>query len=185
MVQTQSSAVVPQKVYRPDGIWRIIYLFIPAFSLALGAILLVVALSKTQNTAIRAVLLAGAGIMALLGVLLFLGFQRVHLVTSSQGVILYGVGYKVYTPWNNIKELGADWYGGNDEYEGFLFYRPAVFGLSVEEGMRQQVPVIQGWILLAVPMSRYTYMLPLVGFLNDYTRQELLEDAKKYAHGTF
>ncbi|GHO72352.1 hypothetical protein KSD_01230 [Ktedonobacter sp. SOSP1-85] len=101
-----------------------------------------------------------------------------------------------HTSWDNIKELSKDWYGGNSAYftrfyqpakrvEGFIFYRPAVFGLSVEDGLRQQVPVIQGWALLAVQMSRFSHMLPLDGFLNEQTRQELIKDAKKYAPQTF
>ncbi|GHO49109.1 hypothetical protein KSX_72720 [Ktedonospora formicarum] len=51
--------------------------------------------------------------------------------------------------------------------------------------MKRHVPVIQGMVLLAVQMSRYTHMLPLAGFLNEQTRQELTEDAKKYAPQTF
>lgn len=197
MVQTQSSALVSQKVYRQNGIWRVMHLFILALGLGFGALLLIMSLSMAHlDTATRTVLLVGAGILASLGILLFLGFQRMRLVVSSQGVILYGIGYKVYTPWDNIKELSTDWYGGNSAYftrfyqprqlvEGFLFYRPAAFGLSIEDGMKQHVPVIQGMALLAVQMSRYTHMLPLAGFLNEQTRQELIEDAKKYAPQTF
>ncbi|GHO84766.1 hypothetical protein [Dictyobacter formicarum] len=197
MAQTQSSTVAPQKVYKPTSTSQMMSLLIPVLGLGMGVMLLISALSTPHlDTATRAVLLVGAGIIALLGILVFLGFRRVHLVTSSQGVVLYGLGYKVYTPWSNIKELGTDWYGGNNLYgtrfyrsgkssEGFLFYKPAVFGISIEEGMRRNVAVIQGWALLAVQLSRYANMLPLTGFLNDDTRQELIDDAKKYALKTF
>ncbi|GHO49952.1 hypothetical protein [Ktedonospora formicarum] len=190
MVRTDSSALVPQKVYRQNRIWLVMHLFVLALGLGLGILFLVLSLRMASiDRASRAVLLVGAAILASLGILVFLGFRRVCLVTSSQGVILYGLGYKVYTPWDNIKELSTDWYGGNSAYatrfyqprhlvEGFLLYRPAVFGLSVEEGMKRHVPVIQGMVLLAVQMSRYTHMLPLAGFLNEQTRQELIEDAQ-------
>ena len=197
MAQAQSPTVAPQKVYQPTNISQIMFLIILAVCLGLGAIVLVAALNTPHiDTATRAVLLAGTCIITLLGIVIFLGLRRTRIVTSSQGVILYGLGYKVYTPWSNIKELGTDWYGGNNlystrfyqpekSYEGFLFYKPAVFGISIEEGMRRNVAVIQGWVLLAVQLSRYANMLPLTGFLNDDIRQELIDDAKKYAPKTF
>lgn len=197
MVQSQSSPFMgPTKVYRQNSVWRVMYLLILALGLGLGVFLLVIALSIASDTATRAVELVGAGIMALLGILVFIGCQRMRLVTSPQGVILYALGYKVYTPWDNIEALGTDWYGGNNASsvrvsqparltEGFIFSRPAVFGITVEEGIRQHVPVIQGMALLAVQMSRYTKMLPLAGFLNEKTRQELINEAKTYAPQTF
>lgn len=196
MVQAQSSVLAPQKVYKQNSILLVAHLFILALGLGFGVLFLVLSLRMAIDIGSRIVFLFGAGIMAVLGVLVFIGFRRMRLITSPQGVILNGLGYKVYTPWDNIKELKTDWYGGNNAYstrfyqpaklvEGFIFYRPAVFGLSVEDGLRQHVPVIQGMVLLAVQMSRYTHMLPLAGFLNEQTRQELIEDAKKYAPQTF
>ncbi|GHO63132.1 hypothetical protein KSC_020240 [Ktedonobacter sp. SOSP1-52] len=196
MVQAQSSVSAPQKIYKQNSILLVAHLFLLALGLGFGVLFLVLSLRMAIDLGSRIVGLFGAAIMAVLGVLVFLGFRRMRLITSPQGVILNGLGYKVYTPWDNIKELKTDWYGGNNAYsprlyqpaklvEGFIFYRPAVFGLSVEDGLRQHVPVIQGWTLLAVQMSRFSHMLPLAGFLNEQTRQELIEDAKKYAPQTF
>lgn len=39
--------------------------------------------------------------------------------------------------------------------------------------------------LLAVKISRVADMLPLTGFLDETTRRELIDDAKKYAPQTF
>lgn len=196
-MNTQPSASSPQKVYRQIGIWRAAPLFILALGLGLSIMFLILLFTGSRfDIASRIILLVGAIIMAALGVLLFVGLKRVRLVTSSQGVILYGVGYKVYTPWDNIKDISKDWYGGNDFHygqfyqpsqrvEGFLFYRPAVFGPTIEEGMRQHIAVIQGMALLAVKISRFTNMLPLNGFLDETTRRELIDDARKYAPQTF
>ena len=192
----QPAASSPQKVYTQIGIWRVMPLLILALGLGFSAMFLVLFFTGARfDTASRIVFLVGAIIMALLGVLLFVGFRRMRLVTSPQGVILYGVGYKVYTPWDNIKEIGEDSYGGNNAYgrfyqaskrvEGFLFYRPALFGLTIEEGIQQHTAVIQGIALLAVQVTRFVNMLPLSGFLDETTRRELIDDAKKYAPQTF
>lgn len=197
MMNTQSSASPEQKVYRQIGILRMMPLLILALGLGFSVMFLVLFFTGSRfDMASRIVMLVGAVIMAALGVLLFVGLRRMRLVTSPQGVILYGIGYKVYTPWENIKGIGEDRYGGNNAYgtryyqpsrrmEGFIFYRPALFGMSIEEGIRSHVAVIQGIVLMAVKTSRYNNMLPLSGFLDATTRQELIDDAKKYAPQTF
>ncbi|GLV60276.1 hypothetical protein KDH_70960 [Dictyobacter sp. S3.2.2.5] len=198
MTQTQSpSDKVTTKVYKMNDNVQKMWWAIPIFGIGMGAILLVAALRMSYvDIATRAMLIGGAVIIALIGILVFLGARHIRLVTSSRGVTLYGIGYTVYTPWSNIKKLATDQYGGNSmygtrfyqpsrTYEGFLFYRPAVSGLPVKEGMRRNVAVIHGWALMGVQISRYTNMLPLTGFLNDFTRKELLNDAKKYAPDTF
>ncbi|GHO67958.1 hypothetical protein KSC_068500 [Ktedonobacter sp. SOSP1-52] len=195
MVQAQSSASAPQKVYKQNSILLVAHLFLLALGLGLGVPFIQLS-NMFLDIASRIVMLVLGAITPVLSILVFIGFRRMRLVTSSEGVILYGLGSKVYTPWDNIKELRKDWYGGNSAYftrfyrtgqriEGFIFYRPAVFGLSVEDGIKQHVPAIQGWVLLAAQMSRYRHMLPLEGFLNEQTRQELIADAKKYAPQTF
>jgi hypothetical protein len=195
MMNTQSTASSPQKVYRQIGLWRIMPLLMLALGLGFSSMFVVLIFTVTSDPASRIVFLVGALIMAVLGVLLFIGLRGMRLVTSPQGVILYGVGYRVYTPWDNIKGIGEDSYGGNNgigrfyqasrRVEGFLFYRPALFGLTIEEGLQQHTAVIQGMVLLAVQITRYVNMLPLSGFLNETTRQELIDDAKKYAPHTF
>jgi hypothetical protein len=195
MMNIQPAASSPQKVYRQIGIWRVMPLAILALGLGFSIMFLVLFFTVTGDPATRIVFLVGALIMAVLGALLFIGFRSMRLVTSPQGVILYGVGYKVYTPWDNIKGIGEDSYGGNNRIgrfyqasqrvEGFLFYRPALFGLTIEQGLQQHTAVIQGMVLLAVTISRFVNMLPLSGFLDETTRQELIDDAKKYAPHTF
>ena len=195
MVNAQPAAFSPQKVYRQIGIWRLTPLVPFVFGLGFSIMFLVLFFTFTGDPATRIVFLVSAIIMALFGILLFIGFRRIRLVTSPQGVILYGVGYKVYTPWDNIKKIGEDSYGGNNaigrfrqaskRVEGFLFYRPALFGLTIEEGIQQHRAVIQGLALLAVQVSRFANMLPLSGFLDETTCQELIDDAKKYAPQTF
>ena len=197
MLRNQPDASTPQKVYRQIGLWRITPLLVLALGLGLSILFFVLFFMGTRfDMASRIIFLVGACIMALLGILLFVGFKRTRLVTSPQGVILYGVGYNVYTPWDNVKAIGQDRYGGNTAWnwqfsqpgrrvEGFLFYRPALFGITIEEGMQQHTAVIQGMALLAVQLSRFVNMLPLSGFLDEAARQELTDDAKNYAPHTF
>ena len=195
--QPATTTSIQQKVYRQIGIWRMMPLLILALGLVFSAMFLILFFTGARfDIATRSIFLVGALIMALFGVLLFVGFNKMRLVTSPQGVILYGVGYKVYTPWDNIKAIGEGSYGGNNAYgtrfyqpsrrvEGFLFYQPARFGPTIEDGMQQHIPVIQGMALFAVQISRFANMLPLSGFLDDATRQALTDDAKTYAPQTF
>jgi hypothetical protein len=186
----------PQKVYRPTATTRALFLLPLVVGLGFGVMFLVLFFTFTKfDTATRIVFLIGAIILVALGVSVFLAAQQMRLVTSPQGVLLHSVGYKVYTPWNNIKEIGESWYGGNNRVgragqasrrvEGFIFYRPARVGLPLEEGIQQQSALIQGSILFAATTGGLINMLPLNGFLDETTRKELNEDAKKYAPDTF
>ncbi|HEU5375205.1 MAG TPA: hypothetical protein VFV38_07190, partial [Ktedonobacteraceae bacterium] len=55
------------------------------------------------------------------------------------------VSLKLYTPWKNIAGIG---YGRKHRLQGLTLCEPAVIDVSVKEGIRQEIAVIE--------LTRYT-----------------------------
>ena len=197
---TQSVSSTSQKEYRMLGVWRFAPLLVLAMCIVFSLIFIVLlfTLPKMDN-ATRVVMMIGTLFFWVLGVLLFLGLRRVRLITSPQGIIFYAIGYRIYSPWDNIKGIGEGEYGGNKVYgatyqpsqqvEGLLLRKLAVPGPSIAEGIQHQTSVIEGNRLILAfilaNIARYGNLIPLRGFVNDTVREELLADAKRYAPQNF
>jgi hypothetical protein len=114
--------------------------------------------------------------LILLAVLLLVGLSlrdiwQARLVIASEGITCDGNGYRVYTPWWNIRTSGSMQLGVR-RVSGLLLGQPAVEGVSLAEGMRQQRPVLErsGWLRLeykALPVLR---ALPLLSGLGEGMR---------------
>lgn len=199
-MSTQSVSSTPQKEYRMIGIWRYTPFYVLAMCLAFSLFFLILFFTTFKlDNASRIVMLIGTLIFLVLGGLLYFGSRGTRLVTSPQGVIFYGVGYRVYSPWDNIKGIGEGQYGGNrnvvwnyqapQRVEGLLLRQLAMPGVSVADGIRNHMAVIDSNRLLltiiVTNIARYGNLIPLRGFINDTVREELLADAKHYAPENF
>ena len=199
-MSTQSVSSTPQKEYRMTGIWRFAPFYVLAMCLAFSLlfIVLIFTISKIDNAS-RVVFIVATLFFWVLGGLLFFGFRGTRLVTSPQGVIFYGVGYRVYSPWDNIKGIGEGSYGGNrnmvwnyqapQRVEGLLLRQLAIPGVSVADGIQNHMAVIDSNPLLltiiVANIARYGNLIPLRGFMNDIVREELLAEARHYAPENF
>jgi len=186
------------KEYRPAGKWRLIPLYMVALGLILSIVILIPVFTSPIDTATRIVLIVGALILLLIGVLVGLAFRGTRLVTSPEGVTYHGVGFRVYTPWDNIQGMGEGVYKGNHAYgtrfyqpdrhvEGLLLRNSAVVGYKIEDGIRQHIPVIEVTfpLLATLNMSRFAGVIPTSTFFDDSTYQDFLVDAKRYAPKAF
>ena len=189
------------KHYHPVGLWRMVPLTILAVSvvLSLGFVLLIVFLPSKMDMASRLILsVFGALIFLLIGILLSLGFRGMRLVTSPEGVTYYGIGFRVYTPWDNVKGMGEGVYAGNRaigtrvyqpdrSVKGLLLRQPAVVGYKLNDGIREHIPMIEATfpLVATVNLSRFAGVIPTTTFFNDTTLEDFLADARRYAPSAF
>jgi len=104
---------------------------------------------------------------------------KARLIVAPEGITCYGNGYRLYTPWWNIRNSGSMQLGVR-QVSGLWLERPAVAGLSLAEGLRQQRPALElsGWLRLeykALPLLRT--LAPLGGRLP----RSVDEDMRRYA----
>jgi hypothetical protein len=198
-VNAEAISNLSTKEYRPVGIWRLIPLYTVALGLILSIVILIPLFTAPQiDTATRIVLIVGAFILLLIGVLVGLAFRGTRLVTSTGGVTYHGVGFRVYTPWDNIQGMGEGTYKGNHAYgtrfyqpdrqvKGLLLRNPAVVGYKIQDGIRQHIPVIEVTfpLLAMLNMNRFAGVIPTSTFFDNSTYQDFLVDAKRYAPKAF
>jgi hypothetical protein len=82
--------------------------------------------------------------------LIFFDIPTAHLELSDDGLIFYSNGYRIYTPWENIAEVG--WLPRYRSFPSLIrFKEPAVVGeISFEEGIasRRAVSEKRRWWML-------------------------------------
>ncbi len=82
--------------------------------------------------------------------LIFFDIPTMRLEVSDEGVILYSNGYRIYTPWENIAEIG--WLPRYRSFPSLIRLKePAVVGeISFEEGItsRRAVSEKRRWWML-------------------------------------
>ena len=193
----EATSETPQKEYRLTGVWRLFPWLMLAMGTGFSLVFVVLFfIAPRLDGATMVVLLVGAVIMFVLGVWLYFGLRNMRLVTSPQGVIMHGLGYRVYSPWDNITGMGEAQYGGNNaigrayqpsqRVEGLLLRTPALTECSLNEGIRRRLPVIEPSPLLQmINMRRYANIIPTGSFIDDTTISDLREDAERYAPQTF
>ena len=85
---------------------------------------------------------------------------KIHLELSEEGVIFYGQGYRIYTPWQNISAVG--WSGFSHSFPSlFLLKEPASMGIfSFDKGILSRRAVIEKrrWWLFRPEMKASEYM---------------------------
>jgi hypothetical protein len=176
-----TSASFGQKVYHLRY-WLLFAVLIAACLLTLPVLTIFLALADPADfhngLAVWLILLSlfSLGVAAAL----IFGLWNSRLVIAPEGITYYGIGYRVYSPWWNTKGIGSMWLGAR-LVNGLLLELPASEGVSLQEGMRQQRPVLEvsGWLhleLKALPVLRV--LVPLGG-LSQRSIDEAL-DMRRY-----
>jgi hypothetical protein len=148
-------------------------------------------------------------LLALAAALVF-GLWKIRLVIAPEGITYYGMGFRVYTPWWNIRGIGRMQMGAR-LVNGLLLQYPAVAGVSLEEGVRRQHPVLEtsGWLRLelkslpvlrvlaplgglsrrsvdeALDMRRYGSIVPISLFVRKWQHSEVAAIVSQYAPQVF
>ena len=106
------------------------------------------------------------GILLILLGAFFISTLINHVEVSSEGVVYYGSGLHMYTPWKNIVCITQIRYPLFPLHPttAFVLRQPALLNISLAEGMRQHLPVVEShWMMklfTATPMN-YLWYMPL------------------------
>jgi hypothetical protein len=176
-MNTSTTPVPAQHSYPAWLVWRI-----APFLAALGIITflwIIVFLmpSKTVLTTSSAVTVLHpmiaviSAVMLVLGAFLCLFTMRTRIITTSEGIFCYRAGSCLYSPWHNLDGLEKISMGAF-AIENLRLKRPAIEGLSLEEGMKEEVAVLIRATALriiqeALPWLRTsTLLLSIISALN-------------------
>ena len=106
------------------------------------------------------------GIQLLCAVIIFISTSTNRLEVSSEGVAYYEFGFRMYTPWHNIGGVTYIKHPISSLHVTpvFILRQPAFLNVSIEEGKRQKLAVVEKYwtmkFLTATPMN-YLWYLPL------------------------
>lgn len=167
------------------------------------ALLLLLKISSTYHlTTLALSLLIIACFFVLLLIWISIGISKMRLELFQDGIILYGWGYKVYTPWDNIVGIAglkvpiiSDY---SNAFPGFMSMQPVIKrnvqglrleqearrGMRIQDGMQQKRASMElSWWNPASTMRQYAQIVPVPAVLvnDDRERSELGAYLKKYA----
>lgn len=181
---------IEKKIYRSKRT-QFILLFVSILLITVGIILLFVLVilnpRETLFKKIYALLIIGIFLILLCAFLIFTLTN--HLEVSSEGVVYYGDGFHMYTPWTNIVGITQIRYPFFPSHPTtvFVLRQPALLNISLEEGKRQRLPVVKNYWMMklftATPMN-YLWYMPLHGSLVsafDLEQGELSVYIRQYA----
>lgn len=82
----------------------------------------------------------------LVGALICLTTIHVHLELAPAGLLYYGSGYQIYSPWSNILDADKVHYGFR-QVDGVLLRLPAGEEVPMDFGIREHLPAFEasGW----------------------------------------
>lgn len=140
------------KIFRITRGWRTFLLICPLISViwGIGAIwLMTSALHESKNMMNDIVIALLSLGMILLLLWLYFDYSKSRLVVDANGLIYYGSGFRVYTPWHNIigfanasplKPMSVSW---TAKLIGLRLYQNARMDMTLEDGVRQGIAVIE------------------------------------------
>lgn len=92
--------------------------------------------------------------------------KHIKIIVVPDGIIFYGWGYRMYTPWPNVIAVAAiypfPFPVNNRKVWGLRLHYPYKLGMKIDEGRRQGVAVLEtDWWNPAFGMAPYAYILQL------------------------
>ena len=154
-----------KKVYRTKRFpfflkWIISFIGLSIFVNVLG----ILTLKETLNTKLDTFM--NVEILLICFVIISIFTVTNRLEVSSEGVTYYEMGFRIYTPWHNIVGVTPIKHPISSLHitTVFTFRQPALLNVSIEEGKRQGLAVIEKyWLMrcLAAPPITYLWYSPL------------------------
>lgn len=151
--------------------YRIFLFTFPLLSLICFTTAILMAISYQRHLIIISFLL-----LLLAGCMIFTYtvLKRMRLVFYEHGIVYYGWGYRLYTPWHNLVRPGHTYDPmGFYKYNGIHLHQQAETNTSIERGMRRNCPVLErDW---------WHYEYRVVPFLNMFPINEAI-GGKQWEH---
>lgn len=112
----------------------------------------------------------------------YFALKNVRLITSDEGIVLYGqAGYRLYTPWDNLMGR-ALWSTGRGGVRVIRLRTPAK-EMSLTDGIQQRQAAIEkrGWLIKVDMTHMSENCIPVNFFLSNWQRSPLAQDIKQHA----
>lgn len=175
------SLLTDQHVYTPRNFYRYLGL-----GVAIGAFIVVSLALATKRTFPSTYTIIALFVFCIIigaGITLITRFalRNMRLITSDEGIVFYGQGgYRLYTPWNNIKGRSV-WSTGRGSITAIRLRTPAQ-EMSLAEGIQQQQPAIEkrGWLNKMDTMHQTENLIPIGYFLSNWQHSPLALDIKQH-----
>lgn len=170
------------RIYGPLRLGLISSFFFPLLSLVLASSLLWLFFSMSDVDIVsRSTLLLGAVLFPSFCFSVFYGFSSIRLILTPEGVAFYSIGYRMYTPWENVERIDQTWHGSR-LITGLILREPASVEESISQGIRVQksVIVVSPW-MRALEAGPRTWMIPFENVARDWKSSGLEEDIRRYA----
>ncbi len=166
----------PQNVYRLRPLWRAFYAGIyPLISLIVGLSLALKYLDTFDSIAFSLFFICLLVLAVGYNIYYGIRMSMARLVTSPVGVIYYGVGFRIYTPWHQIAGIGKVWKRWMP-ITGFTFRTPPALMETANQGLQGQIPVIEISRWRRPFYRQYTRLIPLTWFVGNLQNSSLGRD---------
>jgi len=176
-----------QRVYH-QRFWLLTAVFIAAICLFFPALTVYLAFTFPSSFILNGELtgvaialgLVSLFLLVLAGAIIY-PLWKVRLIIAPEGIMYIGLGFRVYSPWWNVRGIGSRSMGYR-RVDGLLVGPPVPGRLSLEEGIKQQVPVLEmsGWLRLEVKLRPVLRVLAPLGGLSPRMVDHAL-DMRTYA----
>ncbi len=145
-MNTRTPSISSQHIYQASLVWRIAPLLAAFGVITFLWIVAFLTPSKTSSassvtTLLYPMLVVISAFMLIVGVFLCLFTMGARIVTAQEGIFCYRSGSCLYSPWSNLDGLEKISMGAF-AIENLRLKRPAMEGLSLEEGIKEQVAIL-------------------------------------------
>jgi hypothetical protein len=173
--------------------WRLYAFIFPALGLGVSFFLLQLVFTSSQPTGggTKAVAIVGSAIILAISFAVFVAVMRIRLEVSPEGIVYYGIGYRVRTTWGNITGMGDVW-TGRQSSKGLLLNEP---GLEMSRWLGSGVKalpflnVINGLTGHGTnttgDINAYGKIIPVGSLLRHWEEGKLGETIRRYAPQAF
>src|SRR5689334_19067521 len=145
-MNTRTTSISSQHIYQASLVWRIAPLLAAFGVIVFLWIVAFLTPSKTSPVSSVTILLylmlvVISVFILIMGAFLCLFTRGARIATALEGIFYYRSGSCLYSPWSNLEGLEKISMGAF-AIENLRLKRPAMEGLSLEEGIKEQVAIL-------------------------------------------
>lgn len=156
---------LPRKLYHVDRGLKLASIIVAVIIIIAICLLIWIMLSQPLSflRRLQDVLLLGIAILAILILVIYINDS---IEVSPEGIAYYGFGFHIYTPWQNIVGMSRMRHPHAPflprPVDALLLKSPALLDISISEGKRHRVAVIEKhWLVFSRKPHTYNLCLPL------------------------
>ncbi len=178
-----------EKVYRMSPLINASLLILPFLGvvfIGFGLLTFLPSLNESFADSVGTTLVGVVFCIVMMG--MYRAFKRIRLVLTNDGITYYALGFRIYTPWQNVVEVGSiQPYAFPLNFRkiwGLQLRQPSVLGMKLTDGKQQSKATLEtDWWNPASTMGTFASLLPISPMINgrNWKDSELGMDIQHYA----